>query len=362
MNGSLNKRYIHIAVFVLTLLPFLVSGCATRQFKTPMFQPNDNNGQGPNALAWNGRDLIVADNSLIMELNSIETGAFFSRNSVFNADGFFSFAKSPEQIDGNGSKNIRICGMAWEGECCGKGFLWIVDGENKEILKLNSNNKVIKQIVSPSDSPRGLTFDGKNLWVADAKASKIYNISTEDGAVLSEYISPVNIPSGLAWHNSKLWIVGMNACSSEAKDCHKTRLVKLDVSSGKVIEEIVLPWQIGKPSSLVFIDGTLWISDYELNRIFKVSAEGSEVTDPSVYSSQVTERPRGAAVKVRFGNEKGMVEKEQVTAAEALTLIDKVGAAVETSQKAAEEAKAAATAAEDSARKAEKAFELQQRK
>lgn len=344
---------------VLILLPFFVSGCVSRQFKTPMFQPNDNNGQGPNALAWNGRDLIIADNSLIMEINGIETGTFFSHNSDFNSDGFFSFAKSPEQISGNGNKNIRICGMVWEGECCGKGFLWIADGENKEILKLNSNNKVIKRFTSPADSPRGLAFDGKDLWVADSKAGRIYKLATEDGAVLSEYISPVKAPAGLAWDHSNLWIVGTNTCSSETKECHKTRVVKFVASSGTVIEEIDLPAQISKPSSLVFIDRNLWISDYNLNRIFKVSAEGSEVTDPAVYLSPITKK--SVAAWHLSNSENGLLDKGQAVLPQDLAT-DRLGEAVETAKNAAEEAKAAATAAEDSAKKAEKAFELQQRK
>lgn len=362
MNRSVNKKYIPTVFFVSILFAFFISGCAVPQMKTPMFQPNDNNGHGPNALAWNGRDLIIADNSLIMEINSIETGAFFSRDSAFNSDGFFSFAKSPDSISGNGSKNVRICGMAWEGECCGNGFLWIADGENKEILKLNANNKVIKRIASPAASPRGLAFDGKNLWVADTEAGRLYRFAREDGAVLGEYVSPVKVPSGIAWDNSNLWIVGEGECGREDKNCNKARLVKLDIVSGRVTEEIDLPEQIGKPSALVFIDGTLWISDYELNRIFKVSSEGSAVTLPTVYFSPVTQkRPQGVAVKNLFHGEKEMFDKKPF-AAEDPIVRDEAGKSAEIAKNAAEEAKAAAVAAEASARKSEKAFELQQRK
>lgn len=368
IHASNRKR--HFLILALTLFTVVivisVSGCGVQQFKSPMYQPNDYSGLGPNGLTWNGRDLILGDRSLIIDINSIETGLYIGNENKFNSDGFYMYARDPEPITSMNPalKNIKICGLAWEGDCCGKGFLWIADGHNKEIIKLDAYNKVIKQLPSPGDSPDGLAFDGKYLWVSDSKDSKIYKVSTEDGNVLSEYNSPIKIPTGLAWDCNNLWIIGMDTCKSVTKDCYKPRLVKLDVSSGMVTEEIDLPKPIVRPASLEWVNGVMWIGDYPLNRVFKISADGSAVKDDTVYASPITPKPRKIAVKEMPRDEREKLEKEdaKIAAEEAKPAIDAAKKSADEAKKAADEAKDAARKAEDAAKKSEKAFELQQKK
>lgn len=298
MTGNSTKRIYSMSLSRLfTLLIFImVSGCGgTQQFKTAMFQPNDFGGWGPNGLTWNGRDFVIGDGNLIIEVNSIETGRFIRNGSKHNSDGFFSFARTPEMISGyieGIKKDVKICGMAWEGECCGRGFLWIADSQNKLIIKLDAYNKILKYFPTPGDSPHGLAFDGKNLWVGDSLNSKIYKISTEDGAVLSEFNSPVKDLSGLAWDCSNIWVSGIDDCKVTSKNCYKPRLLKLDLLSGKVTSEIDLPNQLERPSSLVWVDGIMWIADHQTNRIFKVPANGHSVEDETVYRTTITFKPR----------------------------------------------------------------------
>ncbi|MCX8031204.1 MAG: hypothetical protein N3A59_06480 [Thermodesulfovibrionales bacterium] len=271
MGSITMKKYFLALSIVLTVLSLLM-GCAQQQFKTFMFEPEPAiiENWGPNGIAWNGKNFIIGDNNIVIEHSDTQTGWFFSPNSLYNSDGFYKFPRNLVSLNKIVGRPIQICDLAWEGECCGKGFLWIADALNKEIIKLTGNYEFIKRIPSPAENPNGLTFDGKNLWVADSKDAKIYKISSEDGSVLEKFNSPVDIPTGLAWDCENLWIIGMNTCKPTSEDCYSRRLLKLNISTGKVTHEIKLPKQIIRPSALVWVDGILWTGDYYHNRIFKI--------------------------------------------------------------------------------------------
>ncbi len=350
------KRIPSLILFIIPALLF-IAGCA-QQFKSPMFHSNDYSGHGPNGLTWNGRDLVIGDGRLIMEINSIETGPYISERAKFNSEGFYRFARDPEPVKGS-SKELKICGLAWEGECCGKGFLWVADEGNKEILKLDAYNNVIKRFPSPGDNPSGVAFDGKDLWVSDSAESKVYRLSTEDGTVLAEYNSPIKVPTDLTWDCENIWILGLDQCQNVTRACYVPRLVKLDVKTAKVTEEIELPKQIVRPVSIVWVDGIMWIGDYELNRVFRLPVSAKKIQDDTVYATAITYKPRRIAVK-EMPAEK--VEKVEAKPEEARPLTEEAKKAAEEARKAAEEAKEAAEKAKEAAEKSKKAFELQQRK
>jgi len=290
-TGKGGKHCLSFFLAILLSFLFVLTGCGHQQFKTFMFEsdPTLVEGWGPNGIAWNGRNFVLGDNNLIIEHSNIQTGIFFHTRSLYNDDGFFQFPRYPLSLNRIVGNPVKICDLAWEGECCGKGFLWIADSLNREIIKLTGNYEFVKRIPSPAKSPNGLTFDGKHLWVADSKASKIFKISTDDGRILEEFKSPIEKPSGLAWDCSNLWIIGMNTCKHSSQDCYEKRLVKLDVQTGRITHEIALPGQIIRPSSLVWVDGILWAGDYYHNRVFKikeiVAYEIDDITDYRVSAS-----------------------------------------------------------------------------
>ncbi|KJU87623.1 hypothetical protein MBAV_000183, partial [Candidatus Magnetobacterium bavaricum] len=98
-----------------------------------MFQPFDSKGWGPNAMAYNGRDLLIGDRDMVFSLNNIKTGSYSSIHDMFTSDGNAMLSRFPVPLP----RLFTICGMAWEGECCEDGFLWVADSQNKELVKLN---------------------------------------------------------------------------------------------------------------------------------------------------------------------------------------------------------------------------------
>ena len=69
-----------------------------------------------------------------------------------------------------------------------------------------------KSISFPGPQPRGLAWDGKNLWCSYSKIKKIYPLSPKNGEVISSIDPPVskavNAPPdsgrGLAWDGKYL--------------------------------------------------------------------------------------------------------------------------------------------------------------
>ncbi len=254
-------------LFITTLIPSILVGCLAQQFKPNMPQSFENKGWGPNGLAWNGRDLVLGDSNFTLNALPVKTGAFFAEGSDFNSDGLSIATRPPFTLS-----KIEICGLAWEDDCCGSGYLWIADSINKKLIKTGKHRKIIKVVPYHGEGPDGLAFDGNSLWVADSKESKIYKISPDDGTILKALESPIEIPTGLAWDCSNLWIIGMNYCGSKTSGCYEPKLVKIDSNSGTILEEAGLYSQIVKPTSLAWANGYLWIGDRVLNRVFKLPA------------------------------------------------------------------------------------------
>ncbi len=289
-------KYRILGIFGIMLSLLLLIGCGHQQFRTFMLEsdPTLIENWGPNGVTWNGRSFVIGDNNLIIEHSSVETGIFFHPNFIYNNDGFFHIPRHIVYLNKIVGNPVKICSLAWEGECCGKGFLWIGDAHNKEIIKLTGNYEFIKRIPSPANSPTGLTFDGKYLWVSDSSTSTIYKISPNNGKVLEVFVSPIEKPSGLAWDCSGLWIIGTNTCKHPSKDCFERQLLRMDVINGKVTHEIKLPRQIEMPSSLVWVEGILWAGDYRLNRVFKLSERlAYEVDDIKIHKASVQAVPAG---------------------------------------------------------------------
>ncbi len=256
-----------VTPILIGLSLLVVCGC-TSQIRNPDLVLNYPNDDAPSALGWDGRDLMIGRGSFIVNVRNIETELYAGNYEDFGAEGSFSFGKDAFALR---RKPMNICGLAWEGGCCGNGFLWVLNSERKEILKYDNENAIHKIFSTPGNSPRGLAFDGKDLWTADADTGKIYRISTADGSVLSTFDSPVPAPVSIATDCKQVWIIGRDSCTNVNEKCDSPKLVRIDPQNGKVIGSVWLPIKLVKPTAMVYANGTMWIADGNTNRIFKIS-------------------------------------------------------------------------------------------
>ncbi|MCZ6779858.1 MAG: hypothetical protein O7F16_12960, partial [Acidobacteria bacterium] len=73
------------------------------------------------------------------------------------------------------------------------------------VPSLAATGDVISSFSAPGTNPRGLTWDGTNLWLADSNTDLIYELTTT-GTVLSSFATPSIEPTGLTWDGTNLWL------------------------------------------------------------------------------------------------------------------------------------------------------------
>ncbi|MBF0390633.1 MAG: hypothetical protein HQK71_11090 [Desulfamplus sp.] len=258
--------------FIVVLMLILFVGCAPHQFKTDLFSFSEHDSQvGPTGLAWDGKNLIMGTTNQILFARDIVTEPLYSfskKDSRLNG-GTYSSGRFP----GPQRMDIDVCGIAWEGECCGEGFLWIADAKNDRIIKMKPDLTLVDSFQSPIPAPNGIAFDGKSLWIVSKYSYKIVKFNPDMRAIENIYYSPIARPTGLTWDcsgNGYVWVTGIDDCRTSEQRCYIPRLLRIDVNTGKITHEVKLPEAITRPSSVAIAENCIWVGDYNLNRIFKL--------------------------------------------------------------------------------------------
>lgn len=258
-----------ISLFPVLLL-LLFSSCGYQQFKTDLFASFEHDSQvGPTGLAWDGKNLVMANANQILFARNIVTDAYysFSKDTLINGGAYTS-----GRFPGPQRLQMDICGMAWEGACCSEGVLWMVDGKRDLIMKIKPDREVISEFPSPVKSPNGIAFDGHDLWLVSKGSRKIVRFNPDIKAIENVYFCPIERPTGITWDcNGFIWVVGMDNCRTTGDRCTSSRMVQLDIKSGQFIHEMPLPPMVRRPSSVVLGEGCFWVGEYDLNRIFKIA-------------------------------------------------------------------------------------------
>lgn len=258
------------AGFILVLLLIFLSGCAPQQFKTDLFSSAEHESQvGPTGLAWDGKNLIMGTTNQIILARDIVTEDFYSfskKDTRLNGGSYTSGRfPGPQRMD------MDVCGIAWEGECCGEGFLWIADAKNDMIIKMKPNLEFVSEFKSPIPAPNGIAFDGKYLWIVSKYSFKIVQFNPDMQSIENIYYSPIQRPAGLTWDcNGYIWVVGIDDCRTSENRCRTPRLLRMDVKTGKITHEAKLPAAITNPTSVALAEKHFWVGDYNLNRVFKI--------------------------------------------------------------------------------------------
>ncbi len=113
----------------------------------------------------------------------------------------------------------------------------------------------------PSSHPTGLTFDGKNIWMADRFSDSLYAVNPGDGSVEKTISAPGFIPRGLAWDGKYLWCV----------DGEENRIIQLDIKTGMAINSIESP--TSNPHGLTWDGKYLWLGDAGSRKISRISTD-----------------------------------------------------------------------------------------
>jgi len=153
--------------------------------------------------------------------------------------------------------------------------LWVADRKDDKLYCVNSETgDVIRSIPSPAYWPMGLAWDGEALWNADVKGGiplaenyngKIYRVDPADGTILKTIASPSSTPRGLAWDGTYLW-----CADSDAR-----QIIQFSPDDGTTIHAIQAP--ASAPWGVVYDGRYLWVSDRLMNEIYVVEPQSGAV-------------------------------------------------------------------------------------
>jgi hypothetical protein len=155
-------------------------------------------------------------------------------------------------------------------------------------------------IPAPDGAPRGLTFDGTNLWCANSGDGnsqygvKIYKMDPYTGAVIASYDPPGNGACGLAFNGTEIiftsygdntiWFkdpgtfatvrtipnnisfafdLGFDGTHIWGCEGNSTNIHKVDPATGAILETVVATYSSAnvRPFGLACLPGELWTSD-----------------------------------------------------------------------------------------------------
>ena len=127
--------------------------------------------------------------------------------------------------------------------------LWETDSVLKvpESVLFDGDNKVLY----------ATNIDGTDPWGKDGKGS-VAKVGLDGKVIAAEWVSGLNAPKGMGLHKGKLYVADLN------------ELVVIDIAGGKIEKRIVVTGAEGLNDVSVSKNGTVYVSDSKLKKVFVV--------------------------------------------------------------------------------------------
>jgi outer membrane protein assembly factor BamB len=123
-------------------------------------------------------------------------------------------------------------------------------------------------------SVHGVTYDGKNVWFADATRGGLAAVDAETGETVKR-LADVPADAGTAFDGTYLYQLAGD------------RIQKVDPSTGKIVRNIPAPGE-GRDSGLTWAEGALWVGEYKQRRLHKIDANTGKILKTIVSDRFVT--------------------------------------------------------------------------
>ena len=129
--------------------------------------------------------------------------------------------------------------------------------------------------------PRGITFDGGNIWVSLQTSNAVLRIRPSDGAQIASYTVGV-APIALESDGASIWVANYSS-NTVSRIIAATGVVKTYKAMGS------------GPAGLVF-DGTyIWIADSLTNNVARLRASDGACVSPCIFTAGVGTNPANMA-------------------------------------------------------------------
>ena len=146
--------------------------------------------------------------------------------------------------------------MTFDGE-----NIWVANAYENTVTKLRASDGVIVDVIRAGAAPSHLTFDGKNIWVADSgdigSVGKVSKFLARSGAFKGQFTVDDD-PTALTSDGSHIWVNCFN---------HST-VVELRIKDGSVVGV----YQLRKGLYDILFDGTnIWVTNSADNKVTRIN-------------------------------------------------------------------------------------------
>ncbi len=152
-------------------------------------------------------------------------------------------------------------GLAFDGT-----NIWVVNNAvNGTVTKLRASDGSVIGTYSVGTSPNGIAFDGTNIWVTNFSSHNVTKLRASDGSFVGTY--PVgNSPNGIAFDGTHIWVANQGSSNN---------VTKLRASDGSLVGT----YPVGSNPRGIAFDGTnIWVVNYLSGNVTKLRAsDGSLV-------------------------------------------------------------------------------------
>lgn len=114
--------------YLTILILLIISAGCTEQVKMDIAGVGESIPSGVSAITWDGKNLIVAKEGIIVFLDEIDTA---TAGSIIGYEGNYFFNNYPVTITSKENPPY-ITGIAWQQTSGNTGFIWVADAANKE--------------------------------------------------------------------------------------------------------------------------------------------------------------------------------------------------------------------------------------
>ncbi len=125
--------------------------------------------------------------------------------------------------------DLNPLAIAWQDE-----DLWVLSANHKiQRYAAGQKLKLLQSARTPANNPSGMTYDGRNLWTADAGTKKLYRHLMDKNLTVEAQFDYPGTPAALFCEGTTLWSL----------DAEQNRLVRHKVTRDKMTADKFVPME-----------------------------------------------------------------------------------------------------------------------
>jgi hypothetical protein len=163
------------------------------------------------------------------------------------------------QAGNNFATGIRPRGIAFDGA-----NIWVTNQDSGNVSKLNATDGSLVGTYTAGIVPGEIAFDGANIWVTDVVANKLTKLKASNGSLAGSY-SVETGPHAVAFDGTNIWVTHDGT----------SHVSKHNTSDGSLVGT----YEVGaNPNGVAFDGANIWVVNQGSNTVTKLKAsDGSLV-------------------------------------------------------------------------------------